>query len=252
MNILIVDDEPRHLRGMAAMLRAMRPDASIATAKDGEAALAAVRDARPDVVLTDIQMPNMDGLTFLRRLEEEGIPAKVVMVSAYDLFAYAQTALRHGAYDYLLKPVDAEKVEALLERLERQLAAEREARASSDALRQRLREASPAHRSRQLHRWLAGELPPDEGAGLAEWPTLRVANVLVLTEAAPGDGAEADGAAEPAPRPPLEALAERLALAASAFGDACAFALQTEPAPGGARLVTALRLTRPTPGAQGR
>ncbi|MBO7748768.1 response regulator, partial [Paenibacillus sp. MWE-103] len=237
MNILIVDDEPRHLRGMAAMLRAMRPDADVATAKDGEAALAAVRDARPDVVLSDIQMPNMDGLAFLRRLEEEGIATKVVMVSAYDLFAYAQTALRHGAYDYLLKPVDAEKVEALLERLETQLAAEREAQASSDALRQRLREASPAYRSRQLHRWLAGELPPDEGAGLAEWPALQGANVLVLTEAVRGDGAETDGAAAPEP-PPFDELAERLALAASAFGDACAFALQTEPAPG-ARLVTA-------------
>ena len=55
---------------------------------------------------------------------------KVVMVSAYNLFEYAQTAIRHGAYDYLLKPVDAEKVEALLRRLEQQLAAETKERGS--------------------------------------------------------------------------------------------------------------------------
>ncbi len=239
MKILIVDDEPRHLRGMVAMIRTMRPDASVLTAKDGEAALATMRDECPDVVLSDIQMPNMDGLAFLRRLDEEGNQAKVVMVSAYDLFKYAQTALRHGAYDYLLKPVDTEKVEALLDRLDCQLTAEQKERASSEELKQRLGQASSAYRIRLLHRWLGGKLRSDERAGLSEWSTLHEVNVLVLTEFVSWDAEFGDESR-------LQLLAEQLDSTGAVFGEACTFSLQTEPN-SGTRFITALKLVPPTP-----
>ncbi|QHT63245.1 response regulator [Paenibacillus lycopersici] len=209
MHILIVDDEPRHLRGMAAMIQSMRPLARVSTAKDGESALACVRSERPDVVLSDIQMPNMNGLAFLKLAAAEGLPAKIVMVSAYDLFEYAQTAIRHGAFDYLLKPIDADKVEVLLERLERQLEAERKEWGESDELKLRFALASPAYRDRLLHLWLSGEMPAEGRAELAEWPLLREATALVLTEA----GSSADAAGEPdatnAPDVPAVPEAER-------------------------------------------
>ena len=146
MKILIVDDEPRHRRGLKNLIGTLRPADQVIDAGDGQAALALIRDAQPDVVLTDIRMPNMDGLAFLRLLEDESVKPKVVMISAYDRFDYAQTAIRHGAYDYLLKPVDADKVEQLLRRLEASLQEEALQQTESETMKLQLREATDAYR----------------------------------------------------------------------------------------------------------
>ncbi|WP_201003894.1 response regulator transcription factor [Paenibacillus glycanilyticus] len=229
MNILIVDDEPRHLRGMAGMIQMMRPEAKVKTAKDGEAALALVREEQPDVVLSDIQMPKLDGLAFLQRLKEEELLTKVVMVSAYNLFEYAQRAIRHGAYDYLLKPVDVDKVEVLLQRLDRQLAEEERERGESAEMKQKLELASSAYRSRLLHQWLHGVLPPGEEVDLEEWPLLRQMNTLVLTEI------RNEGEAFP-----VTELVEQLKQRVSVYGEACVFPLQTV-SQHSIRLVTVLK-----------
>lgn len=238
MNILIVDDEPRHLRGMAGMVRTMRPAAKVRTAKDGQAALALVREERPDVVLSDIQMPNLDGLTFLQRLKEEELQTKVVMVSAYNLFEYAQKAIRHGAYDYLLKPVDIDKVETLLQRLENDICEEARQRGESAEMRSRLELASSAYRSRLLHQWLAGELPPEQGAELEDWPLLERFDVLLLTDIKRSETAEA--------YPPelVDGLSGQLREVAERMGQACVFPLEMMQQ--GVRLVTALKLSEPS------
>ncbi|AZN42799.1 response regulator transcription factor [Paenibacillus albus] len=238
MNILIVDDEPRHLRGMAAMVQTMRPNARVLVAKDGEIALACIRSETPDVVLSDIQMPNMDGLALLKLVAEEGIRTKIVMVSAFNLFEFAQTAIRHGAYDYLLKPIDADKVEELLQRMESQLAAEKKERGESAELKQRLQLASTAYRSRLLHLWLSGDLSPEKREELADWAMLREVDAIMLTEIN-SRKSEADDL--PAL---LQALTDQLEQAGSAFGQVCVFSLQSEPGQS-IRIVTALRLRQP-------
>ncbi|GLX67089.1 response regulator [Paenibacillus glycanilyticus] len=235
MKILIVDDEPRHLRGMAGMIGSMRPDAAVMTAKDGAAALDLVRAERPDVVLSDIQMPNLDGLAFLQKLQEEAIEVKVVMVSAYNLFEYAQTAIRHGAYDYLLKPVDMDKVESLLARLEQQLASEAKERGESAGMKHKLEQASSAYRDKLLHQWLIGELSGDQGEELQEYPLLEQLDVLMLTEIRRAEPEDAD-------LPPLmTVLSEQLQVLAEIHGQACVFPLQTIQQ--GERLITALKFS---------
>ncbi|WP_168120871.1 response regulator [Paenibacillus sp. HB172176] len=72
---------------------------------DGEAALDRVRHCPPDVVLTDIRMPNMTGLELAQRLKTEYPRIKVALMSAYDDFHYAKEAIRYGVKGYLLKPV---------------------------------------------------------------------------------------------------------------------------------------------------
>jgi len=74
-------------------------------AEDGESALELIQSVRPDIVLADIQMPHMDGLTLLAELERLGIVTHVIIVSAYRDFEYAQKAVKYGAFDYLLKPI---------------------------------------------------------------------------------------------------------------------------------------------------
>lgn len=72
---------------------------------DGEAALNKVRDCPPDVILTDILMPNMTGLELAQRVKSEFPQIKVALMSAYDDFHYAKEAIRFGVKGYLLKPI---------------------------------------------------------------------------------------------------------------------------------------------------
>ncbi|WP_157771356.1 response regulator, partial [Paenibacillus sonchi] len=182
MRILIVDDEPRHLRGMVNLIHRLRPEDQVAVAKDGLAAMELAKSHRPEAILTDIRMPGMDGLEFLEWLKLEGIKAKVVMVSAYNLFEYAQTAVRHGAYDYLLKPVDVQKIEDVLSRIDVQLNAERKQRREAEALERRLQLSSCAYRNRLILAWLNGSATVPELEELNRYEWLRESGVVVYSE----------------------------------------------------------------------
>lgn len=78
-------------------------------ASDGEMALPKIRQVRPDIVITDIKMPFMDGLTLSRILKKEMPQIKIILLSGYDDFAYAQQAIAIGVDQYLLKPISREK-----------------------------------------------------------------------------------------------------------------------------------------------
>jgi DNA-binding NarL/FixJ family response regulator len=82
----------------------------VAEAVDGEQALRAVRHHRPDVVLMDIRMPNLDGLEATRRLVAESSPTKVLVLTTFDLDEYVFDALRAGASGFLLKDATAEEL----------------------------------------------------------------------------------------------------------------------------------------------
>ncbi|OAO89191.1 hypothetical protein AXX17_ATUG03420 [Arabidopsis thaliana] len=74
----------------------------------------------PDVVITDVRMPFMNGLEFLEKIREHRLPCGVIMLSGYDEFQYAQEALRHGASSYLLKPVNIDELVEEVLRIGRQ------------------------------------------------------------------------------------------------------------------------------------
>lgn len=169
---------------MANLIRGMRPNAEVLVAKDGVEAMEIVRAKRPQIVLTDIQMPNMDGLSFLQFLEEEGDRPKVVMVSAYNLFEYAQTALRHGAYDYLLKPIDTDKVEDILKRLDVQIAAEFKKNEESENLKHRLQRTSSVYHNNLLLLWLSGFLNTEEQKELEVLDMVQGSGMVIFSELA--------------------------------------------------------------------
>lgn len=89
----------------------------VGEASNGEAGLELIARERPDIVVTDIRMPRMDGLEMLRRLREEGCGASVILLTAYSDFTYAQSALKLGAVDYLLKPFHDGELEAAVQRI---------------------------------------------------------------------------------------------------------------------------------------
>lgn len=87
----------------------------VGEAANGEAGIAAVEKFSPDIIITDLNMPGMDGIEMLTKLREGGCNAFVIVLTAYDSFKYAQSALRLGAVDFILKPFhDGELENAIL------------------------------------------------------------------------------------------------------------------------------------------
>lgn len=130
--ILVVDDEPDLEALVLQRFRRQVRDGSLSFlfAHDGLEALERVA-ANPaiDLVLADINMPRMDGLTLLGRLQEAEEPIATVIVSAYGDMANIRTAMNRGAFDFVTKPIDFTDLEATIAKTRRHVAALREARA---------------------------------------------------------------------------------------------------------------------------
>ena len=134
VRVLVVDDESSARSGLEKLLR--QEGFTVDAASDGPEALELAAERPPDVVVTDLKMPKMDGVTLLTKLRAQDPDLPVLVVTAFGDVASAVNAMRHGAEDYLTKPVD---FEALLVSIERAL--ERVAlRVEADNLRRQLRE----------------------------------------------------------------------------------------------------------------
>jgi two-component system response regulator YesN len=117
-NVLIVDDEPWVAYGLTHLIDWESLGFHIiGEAHDGLTALAIIKDKRPQLIISDIRMPGLDGLELLEQIKINELDAKVILVSGYAEFEYAQKALRLGAYDYLLKQVDRQKLTETIMRL---------------------------------------------------------------------------------------------------------------------------------------
>ena len=108
MKILIVDDEPSLRHTISAILHDEGHE--VATATDGQDALAKLATAPADLILCDVRMPTMDGMTFLERHAAAGGAGLVVMMSAYGDAETAIAAMQRGAYDWIQKPFRAEEI----------------------------------------------------------------------------------------------------------------------------------------------
>jgi len=105
VRVLIVDDQPVVRAGYRSILQRERDIEVVGEAADGRAAVAATRRLLPDVVLMDIRMPGMDGLQATREIAGSAAPARVLILTTFDLDEYVFSALRSGASGFLLKDV---------------------------------------------------------------------------------------------------------------------------------------------------
>lgn len=117
MRIIVADDMPVQVREISNGIHANWPQWEVLTAGDGEEIVRLVSSKRIDIVLSDIRMPRMDGLEMLSVVRQISPKTKIVFITAYPLFEYAQKALKLGAVDFLLKPVDPTALYDLLARL---------------------------------------------------------------------------------------------------------------------------------------
>jgi DNA-binding NarL/FixJ family response regulator len=110
IRVLIVDDHPVVLEGLHTMLSTDRNIEIVGEASDGVEAVAMVEDHKPNVVLMDIRMPNMDGVQATRRIKQQSPATAVIVLTMYDTDAYVVDAVRAGASGYLLKDATREMV----------------------------------------------------------------------------------------------------------------------------------------------
>jgi len=118
-SVLLVDDEPWVTYGIKKLLDwESLGFILIGEAHNGIEALKIIIDKKPDVVISDIKMPGLDGIELLEQISLKKLNTKVILVSGYAEFNYAQKAIRYGAFDYLLKQIDRNKLIDVLERFD--------------------------------------------------------------------------------------------------------------------------------------
>lgn len=127
IKLLIVDDEPVVSQGLVTTIPWDELGVEIVgVAYNGLQGLACMEQSGADIVLTDIFMPDMDGLEMAEHIMHEYPATKIVMFSGYNEFEYARKAIRLGVEDYLLKPVDIDELMRLIQKLKRTIEKEKE------------------------------------------------------------------------------------------------------------------------------
>lgn len=135
--IMLVDDEEEVRKGIIRKMDWERLGfVVVGDAENGEDALEKLEQLEPDVVITDIRMPYMDGLTLTARIREKYPSMKILIFSGYDDFEYAKQAIQLKVTEYILKPVNGEELAVILRRIRESLDVEIEQRRDIDALRE--------------------------------------------------------------------------------------------------------------------
>ena len=161
--VLLADDEEEIRTGISRKIDwASLGFALVGEAGNGEEALELAEQLRPDVVLTDIKMPFLDGLELCRRLRVSLPGARLVVFSGFDDFEYARQAVSMGVSEYILKPINAPELTRVLETLRDQLDRQRLERRDMETLRRRYEESLPVLRELFYTRLLSGQIRPEQ------------------------------------------------------------------------------------------
>lgn len=179
ISVFLVEDEIVTREGMRETVdwRGMGCEL-VGDASDGELALPLISERKPDVIITDIKMPFMDGLELTRLVKAMRPGTRVVILTGHDEFQFAQQAVALGVTEYLLKPVSLQDLERTLHRLSEEIEAERHEQRRLAGLAEQVEHGLAWQRERFLAQIVAG--------GLASADALEQARRLDVDLAAPG------------------------------------------------------------------
>ncbi|WP_158629921.1 response regulator [Cohnella sp. AR92] len=182
--LLIVDDEPRQVKSLSAIINRRWPEYRVLEATDAESAWGLIKREPVDAVLTDIRMPDVDGLTLIERIAERSNRIKTVLISGYGQFDYAQRAIKLQVVEYLVKPIGLGDIERVIGKLENLFAKEHTLHLSESVYQEQLWNA-----------WIGGTIDdsqkrelmktvPADGPGLVMSIELPQSNVPMAQEGA--------------------------------------------------------------------
>ena len=133
--IMIVEDERKTLNGLVTLIQRFGSDYEVcATARSGTDGLDGALQHQPEIIITDVRMPGMDGLEMAGQLWKRGYRGKVIVLSGHSDFEYTRKALQLGIFDYVLKPITPDDLLSVLDRAAKALAAERDKQPSLDEI----------------------------------------------------------------------------------------------------------------------
>lgn len=162
-NVLIADDEPIIREGIRDAVNWAALDmAVVAEAEDGEEALEKTFRFHARILLVDINMPIMDGLTFIQRVRHERPECKMIIITGHDEFHYAQEALRLGVDDYILKPTNGNQLTQLLRAIKQDLEQEDVQQRHLQTASRQIAKNFPLLRERFCLEWIEGRLEEEE------------------------------------------------------------------------------------------
>ena len=139
IKVIVAEDEPLLLKTLVSQIQHIDPLFEvILAAADGESVFRYLQNQQvPDVIITDIHMPVLDGIGLIKAVERAYPAVKKVIISGFSEFEYAQQALKMNVIDYMLKPIKKQELEHLLSRLKIRIASERAAVKSVNPLSNR-------------------------------------------------------------------------------------------------------------------
>ncbi len=133
--IMVVEDERKTLNGLVTLIQRFGSDFEVcATARSGADGLDGALQHQPEIIITDVRMPGMDGLEMAEQLWKRGYQGKVIVLSGHSDFEYTRKALQLGIFDYVLKPITPDDLLSVLDRAARALDAERNKAPSPDEI----------------------------------------------------------------------------------------------------------------------
>ncbi|WIV20370.1 response regulator [Paenibacillus polygoni] len=196
--VLIADDEPIIREGIFESIdwRSLGMEV-MGLAEDGAEALEMTEQQVPDIILVDMNMPIMDGITLIQSLRENNLDSRCVIITGYDEFGYAQKAIGLGVDEYILKPVDPATLEKVLRRIKLSLDEKQKQRLEQEAASEHVKKKREILREQLGQEWIQGRLsegeiisqlhllalPPAHPVSLLviRWPEMPTTKVL-LTE----------------------------------------------------------------------
>ncbi|GIP18617.1 hypothetical protein J40TS1_42590 [Paenibacillus montaniterrae] len=146
ISLCIIDDIKSVVDGLSAMNWEEQGIRVAGVSSNGEEGLELIDKLRPDLVITDIRMPRMDGLSMLRAILEENRRCKVILISGYADFEYAQQAVQLGAFDFVVKPFSEEDIMSAVLRAKAEVMDERARLLNLQKMENKLRESMPVLR----------------------------------------------------------------------------------------------------------
>lgn len=157
--VLIVDDELMIRNGLKNLVESNNLDLEvIGTANNGQEGYEMIKTHSPDIVITDIKMPYMDGLELIKKLRTEKNDTKFVIISGFEDFSYAQRAIRYNVHSYLLKPIKTTKLNQILLELKKEIFSEKEKLKENIQIKKELQKGKVALKEEFLHKAINGNL----------------------------------------------------------------------------------------------